>query len=446
MAHDLEGTSTSAEAGWSLRFKALPAFRSGELWYYFGPAFVASVAYIDPGNFAANIVGGTRFGFSLLWVLLWSNAMAILIQYLSAKLGIVTGRTLPQNCRDHFSRGMNLFLWFAAELAALATDLAEFLGAALGFYLLVGPSLVARGFDKSAVLMIAALATAVFVFLILALELYGFRKLEFAIMGFVFAIAACYAVELFLAKPNWTQVGIHILVPEISSQTIYVAVAMLGATVMPHVVYLHSALVQDRARKALESCPTGQRFHRLRHLQFELIDVLAAMNGAWLINTAMIVMAAAVFFASGKHVSSIEEAHQTLAPLLGRVSAMAFALALLFSGLSSSTVGTMAGQVIIEGFLNIRFSVFLRRLITMIPALIVIAIKLDPLKILLLSQVALSFALPFALVPLIALTRRRDVMGELANGRSTNVLAYTTVAIIIVLNVLLIYQAFGGQF
>ena len=446
MAHDLEGTSTSAEAGWSLRFKALPAFRSGELWYYFGPAFVASVAYIDPGNFAANIEGGTRFGYSLLWVLLWSNAMAILIQYLSAKLGIVTGRTLPQNCRDHFSRGMTLFLWFAAELAALATDLAEFLGAALGFYLLVGPSLVARGFDKSAVLMIAAVATAVFVFLILALELYGFRKLEFVIMGFVFAIAACYAVELFLAKPNWTQVGFHILVPQISSQTIYVAVAMLGATVMPHVVYLHSALVQDRARKALESCPTGQKFHRLRHLQFELIDVLAAMNGAWLINTAMIVMAAAVFFASGKQVSSIEEAHQTLAPLLGRVSAMAFALALLFSGLSSSTVGTMAGQVIIEGFLNIRFSVFLRRLITMIPALIVIAIKLDPLKILLLSQVVLSFALPFALVPLIALTRRKDVMGELANGSSTNLLAYTTIAIIIGLNVLLIYQAFGGRF
>jgi manganese transport protein len=284
------------------------------------------------------------------------------------------------------------------------------------------------------------------VFLILALELYGFRKLEVAIMMFVFGIAACYAIELFLAKPNWAQVGLHILVPEISSQNIYVAVAMLGATVMPHVVYLHSALVQDRARQALESCPTGQRIHRLRHLQFELIDVLAAMNGAWLINTAMIVMAAAVFFASGKHVSSIEEAHQTLAPLLGRVSAGAFALALLLSGLSSSTVGTMAGQVIIEGFLNIRFSVFLRRLITMIPALIVIAIKLDPLKILLLSQVALSFALPFALVPLIALTRRVNVMGELANGKTTNILGYITVTIIIGLNLLLIYQAFGGSF
>jgi manganese transport protein len=439
-------TSTSAEKVWGIRFKAFPAFRSGELWYYFGPAFVASVAYVDPGNFAANIEGGTRFGYSLLWVLLWSNAMAIVIQYLSAKLGIATGRTLPQNCRAHFSRGMNLFLWFAAELAALATDLAEFLGAALGFYLLVGPMLLAHGFEKSTVLMLAALATAVLVFLILALELYGFRKLEFAIMAFVFGIAACYAIEIFLAKPNWAQVGFHILVPQLSSESIYIAVAMLGATVMPHVVYLHSALVQDRVHKALEGCPTSQRFQRLKHLQFEVIDVFAAMNGAWLINTAMIVMAAAVFFTSGKHVSSIEDAHQTLAPLLGGVSATAFALALLFSGLSSSTVGTMAGQVIIEGFLNIRFSVFLRRLITMIPALIVIAIKLDPLKILLLSQAALSFALPFALIPLIILTRRQKVMAELANGRTTNGLAYACVTVILGLNLLLIYQMLGGHF
>src|SRR5437763_9298822 len=188
---EMSSTSTSAENVWGLRFKALPAFRSGELWYYFGPAFVASVAYIDPGNFATNIEGGTRFGYKLLWVLLWSNAMAILIQYLSAKLGIATGRTLPQNCRAHFSGGMNLFLWFAAELAALATDLAEFLGAALGFYLLAGPALVAHGLEKSTVLMLSALATAVLVFLILALALYGFRKLEFVIMIFVFGIVAC---------------------------------------------------------------------------------------------------------------------------------------------------------------------------------------------------------------------------------------------------------------
>src|SRR5205807_6608677 len=439
-------TSTSASNVWSLKFKTLPAFRSGELWYYFGPAFVASVAYIDPGNFATNIEGGTRFGYSLLWVLLWSNAMAILIQYLAAKLGIATGRTLPQNCREHFGPRMNLFLWFAAELAALATDLAEFLGAALGFYLLVGPTLLAHGFEKSTVLMLAALATAVLVFLILALELYGFRKLEFAIMAFVFGIAACYAIEIFLAKPNWAQVGYHILVPEIGSESIYIAVSMLGATVMPHVIYLHSALVQDRARKALEGCPTSQRLHRLKHLQFELIDVFAAMNGAWLINTAMIVMAAAVFFTAGKHVGSIEDAHQTLKPLLGSLSSTAFALALLLSGLSSSTVGTMAGQVIIEGFLDIKFSVFLRRFITIIPALVVIGLKLDPLRILILSQVMLSFTLPFALVPLIMLTRRESVMSDLANSRRTNALAYLVIATIIGLNVLLIFQMIGVKF
>jgi manganese transport protein len=434
------------EAPRTLRVRALPAFRSGELWYYFGPAFVASVAYIDPGNFATNIEGGTRFGYSLLWVLLWSNAMAILIQYLSAKLGIATGKTLPQNCRAVFSRPANFGLWVAAEIAAMATDLAEFLGAALGFYLLFGPALVARGMDKQHVLLMAALVTSVCVFLILALQLYGFRKLEYGIMAFVFAIAACYAFEIFLVNPPWKQVAYHVLVPEISSASIYIAVSMLGATVMPHVVYLHSALVLDRVKLADNTCPTNIWIRRFKHLRFELIDVLAAMNGAWLINSAMIVMAAAVFAASGRHVASIEEAHQTLGPLLGNMSAMAFAVALLFSGLSSSTVGTMAGQVIIEGFLDIKFSVFLRRLLTIIPALIVIAVGLDPLRILVLSQVSLSFALPFALVPLIMLTRSRKVMHDLVNGKTTNLLAYLSIAIIIGLNLLLIYQQFGGSF
>ena len=429
-----------------VRVRALPAFRSGELWYYFGPAFVASVAYVDPGNFAANIEGGTRFGYTLLWVLLWSNAMAILIQYLSAKLGIATGKTLPQNCRAIFSKPVNLGLWVAAELAALATDLAEFLGAALGFYLLFGPQLVAQGMQKQQVLLLAALITSVCVFLILALELYGFRKLEYGIMTFVFAIAACYAFEIFLVKPQWKQVAYHVLVPEISSTSIYVAVAMLGATVMPHVVYLHSALVLDRVKLAENTCPTNKWLTRFKHLRFELIDVLAAMNGAWLINSAMIVMAAAVFASSGRTVASIEEAHQTLGPLLGSMSALAFALALLFSGLSSSTVGTMAGQVIIEGFLDIKFSVFLRRLITIIPAIIVIAVGLDPLRILVLSQVSLSFALPFALIPLVMLTRSRKVMHDLVNGRTTNWLAYGAAAVIITLNVLLLYQQFGGTF
>jgi len=416
------------------RRKWLPTFRDNQVWYYFGPAFVASVAYIDPGNFATNIQGGTEFGYSLLWVLLWSNAMAILVQYLSAKLGIATGRTLPQNCRAQFSRSTNFGLWVAAELSALATDLAEFLGAALGFYLLFHLPMLP-----------SALLTGVLVFLILATELYGFRRLEQVIMVFVFGIAACYAIEIFLSKPDWAQVVHHVVVPHISANSVYIAVGMLGATVMPHVVYLHSALVQARLKEdqVRHREPWLQRLH---HARYELIDVLAAMNGAWLVNSAMIVMAAAVFFHSGHPVLSIEQAHETLKPLLGSFSATAFAVALLCSGLSSSTVGTMAGQVIIEGFLNIKFSIFLRRLLTMIPAIAVIAVGLDPLKVLVLSQVVLSFTLPFALVPLILLTRRGDLMGDLVNHPRTNWLAYVSVTVILALNVLLLYQTFGGKF
>ena len=415
----------------------LPPFRRGQLWYYFGPAFVASVAYIDPGNFATNIQGGSEFGYSLLWVLLWSNAMAILIQYLSAKLGIATGHTLPQNCRIQFSRPTNLGLWVAAELAAMATDLAEFLGAALGFYLLFHIPL-----------FLAALITAVIVFLILGLELYGYRKLERTIIAFVFGIAACYAFEMFQAPVRWGAALHGVLVPEVNSQSIYIAVGMLGATVMPHVVYLHSALVQERLKEDSreDHGAATQLIVRLKHARYQLIDVLAAMNGAWLVNSAMIIMAAAVFYHSGHRVESIEEAHQTLGPLLGKWSATAFALALLFSGLSSSTVGTMAGQVIIEGFLNIKFSIFLRRLITVMPALIVLGIGLNPLKVLIFSQVVLSFTLPFALVPLIVLTRRADVMADLVNRRTTNWLAYATTFVIIALNALLLFQTFGGKF
>ena len=361
--------------------------------------------------------------------------MAILVQYLSAKLGIATGKTLPQNCRSFFSPPVNFGLWIAAEVSALATDLAEFLGAALGFYLLFGIHL-----------FVAALITAVLVFLMLAIELYGFRRLEQLIMVFVFGIAGCYAIEIFLVHPDWGSVVRHVLVPEISSKSIFIAVGMLGATVMPHVVYLHSALVQARAREDSFACPTSQMLRKFKHLKYELIDVLAAMNGAWLVNSAMIIMAAAVFFKGGYDVSTWEQAHLTLKPLLGSLSSTAFALALLLSGLSSSTVGTMAGQVIIEGFLDIKFSVFLRRFITIIPALVVIGLKLDPLRILILSQVMLSFTLPFALVPLIMLTRRESVMSDLANSRRTNALAYLVIAIIIGLNVLLIFQMFGVKF
>ena len=377
-----------------------------KLWYYFGPAFVASIAYIDPGNFAANFEGGTRFGYQLLWVLLLSNAMAILIQYLSAKLGIATGHTLPENCRIHFSRRTTIFLWIAAEISALATDLAEFLGAALGFYLLFGPRLMAVGMTRTHVLLLAAIASAVCVFLILALQQWGFRQLELVIMLFVAAIGGCYAAEMFFIHPHWGSIAYHTVVPEIDGKSLYLAVAMLGATVMPHVVYLHSGLVQPRLEAERRRTPELTFATRLRLLRMELLDVILAMNGAWLVNSAMIVVAAAAFAGHGMATMSIEQAHATLGPLLGAASATLFAVALLCSGLSSSTVGTMAGQMILEGFMQVRFSVFLRRLITLLPALIVIGIGLDPLRILLLSQAALSFTLPFALVPLLILTQR----------------------------------------
>lgn len=424
----------------SARTSLLPRVRSSEIWSYFGPAFVASIAYIDPGNFAANFAGGSEFGYKLLWVLLWSNLMAILVQYLAAKLGIATGRTLPQNCRDRFPRPMTIVLWAMAEISAMATDLAEFLGAALGFYLLFGPRFLLYGWSKTEILLVAAAFSAVCVFIILMLELWGYRKLELGIMAFVCIIGVCYAVEMLMIRPDWSAVALHTLVPMLDGKSIYIAVGMLGATVMPHVVYLHSALVQPRSLAGPVTTMRGKYLARLRHLRYETIDVFVAMNAAWLVNSAMVVVAAAVF---GGHalVNPIEDAHRTLGPLLGPASALMFAVALLCSGLSSSTVGTMAGQVIIEGFLNVRFSIFLRRLLTLIPAIVVIAIGLDPLRILILSQVVLSFTLPFALVPLLLLTSNREVMKQFVNGRGTHWLGWMTISVIIVLNVILLWQA-----
>ena len=445
--------SSPAVAAASGAIPSTLGFQRNQVWSYLGPAFVASVAYIDPGNFATNIEGGSRFGYRLLWVLLWSNAMAILIQYLSAKLGIVTGLTLPQNCRKHFSRPMTLALWVAAEVSAIATDLAEFLGAALGFYLLFGPAMLAHGFTRTGTLLTAALLSAVAVFAILALDLAGHLWLERLIMIFVGIIGLCYGFEVFLVHPDWRLAAFHALVPTLATanpeslqRSIYIAVGMLGATVMPHVIYLHSALVQPR-RKEVISEPQVKGFSRRRnYLRFELIDVFVAMNGAWLINSAMIVMAAVAFFShSGEVVTDVEQAYRTLGPLLGPSAATVFAVALLCSGLSSSTVGVMAGQVIIEGFLDIRFPIFLRRLITIIPAIVIIAIGLDPLKILILSQVVLSFALPFALIPLLLLTSRRSVMDDFASATRTRVAGWVSVAIILTLNAVLLGQlAFGG--
>jgi manganese transport protein len=435
----------------------------GRFWSFFGPAFIASIAYMDPGNFATNILAGSKFGYRLLWVLLWSNAMAILIQYLSAKLGIVTGLTLPQNCRKHFSRRSALWLWAAAETGAIATDLAEFLGAALGLDLLCGPFFYSHGLTPRGALIVAAAITAVLVFAILALELAGYRWLERGIMGFVGIIGLCYGFEVFLVHPDWGLASVHALLPTLdrssasaTRESIYVAVGMLGATVMPHVVYLHSALVQPRLKELTASIPAlrpgiGHPIDKARatmlgrFLRFELMDVLVAMNGAWLINSGMVVVAACAFIHTPGASPSIQEAYQTLGPLFGRAAAVVFAVALLCSGLSSSTVGVMAGQVIIEGFLNIQFPVFVRRLITIIPAIIVIASGMDPLKILVLSQVVLSFALPFALIPLLVLTSRSDVMQSFVSNRAVKLAGWLSAAVILALNAILLIQTALGS-
>jgi manganese transport protein len=431
------------------------AFRSDQIWSYFGPAFVASVAYIDPGNFATNILGGSQFGYRLLWVLLWSNAMAILIQYLSAKLGIVTGQTLPQNCRRHFSRPVTIFLWVCAELSAVATDMAEFLGAALGLDLLIGPALLAHGLTPTNALFVSAAIATVGVFGILALDLAGFQWLERGIMAFVGVIGLCYGFEVFLVHPDWHRAFVATILPTFDlrnsatlSGSVFAAVGMLGATVMPHVIYLHSALVQPRLTELVPPPNKPRPGILLQYLHFELIDVFVAMNGAWLINSAMIVMAAVALgggLGRGPAVApTIQDAFHTLGPLLGRSAAVVFAVALLCSGLSSSTVGVMAGQVIIEGFLNIRFPIFARRFITVVPALIVIGIGADPLRILIDSQVLLSFTLPAALIPLLILTGRRSVMGTFTSAPRTKLAGWAVTGVIVALNAVLLAQiAFG---
>ena len=454
-AEEAELSPAAAAAGTSGLTAALNpkrnAFRSDQVWSYFGSAFVASVAYIDPGNFATNILGGSQFGYRLLWVLLWSNAMAILIQYLSAKLGIVTGLTLPQNCRKHFTRRLNLFLWVCAEISAVATDMAEFLGAALGLDLLIGPALLAHGLSPTGSLFVAAVIATVGVFAILALDLAGFQWLERGIMAFVGVIGLCYGFEVFLVHPDWHRAFVATILPTFDfsnhaalSGSVFAAVGMLGATVMPHVIYLHSALVQPRLTELVPPPKSPKPGILLQYLRFELVDVFVAMNGAWLINSAMIVMAAVALGAGlgkGPDVSpTIQDAFHTLGPLLGRGAAVMFAVALLCSGLSSSTVGVMAGQVIIEGFLDIKFPIFLRRFITVVPALIVIGIGGNPLRILIDSQVLLSFTLPAALIPLLLLTNREKVMGDFFSAPRTRIAGWTVATIIVVLNAILLVQ------
>jgi manganese transport protein len=402
--------------------------RLARLLPFLGPAFIASVAYVDPGNFATNIQGGAQFGYTLLWVIVASNLMAMLIQTLSAKLGIASGLNLAEQCRAHFPRPVVWGMWALMEVVAMATDLAEFLGAALGFNLLLGIPLWAAG-----------ILTAIVTFLILGLERYGFRPLEAVISALIGVVAVSYLIETILDRPAWGNVLFHAVVPQFSgTESVLLATGILGATVMPHAIFLHSALTQGRI---VVRDPVQLR----RLFRFEVVDVAIAMGLASLINAAMLIMAAATFFNQGlTNIGTIEEAHRTLQPLLGQAAGWVFAISLLASGLSSSSVGTMAGQVIMQGFLHRHIPVWIRRLATMAPSLAVIAIGLDPTRTLVISQVVLSFGLPFAIIPLVLFTRRRDVMGVLVNRRVTTLGVSVVALLIIVLNLYLLYQTFFG--
>jgi len=402
--------------------------RIRQLFKYLGPAFVVSVAYIDPGNFATNIIGGSKFNYSLIWVILWSNLMAIFLQSVSAKLGIATGANLPEMCARVFSQRVNWCFWIIAEIAAMATDLAEFLGGALGLYLLFRIPL-----------MYAGIVTGVLTFIIISMEKYGQRVVEAIIATLVAVICIAYGIEIFLAKPDWTAVGIHTLLPTLpNGEAVLVAVGMLGATVMPHVIYLHSQLVQWRKTPETDE-------QKMKHYRLERMDITIAMNIAFLVNAAMVVVAAAVFYARGLAVESIEQAHHSLTPLLGSLSSGAFGIALLASGLSSSAVGTMAGQTIMKGFVNLRIPLTVRRLVTMAPALIIIGLGINPIKALVISQVVLSFALPAAIIPLMLITGRKEIMGALVNKPLTKVTGWVVTALIVTLNAVLLYLTFTGN-
>jgi manganese transport protein len=402
-------------------------FKWQSLAQYLGPAFIVSVAYIDPGNFATNISGGSFFNYNLVWVILWSNLMAIFCQTISAKLGIATNYNLPEMCAKVFSPKMNWFLWMVAELAVIATNLAEFLGGTLGLYLLFRIPMIYAG-----------ILTGILTFSIVYLEKYGQRVVEIIIGVLVAVISISYVIELFLAKPDWIQAGIHTLVPSLpNGQALLIAAGMLGATVMPHVIYLHSQLVQ---------CRNGDYslHQKQQHLRMEKIDIVIAMNIAFIVNAAMVIVSAAVFHRRGMIVETIEQAHHSLEPLLGSLSSGAFGIALLASGLSSSVVGTMAGQTIMKGFVPLTISDYIIRLITMAPALLIISLGLNPMKALVLSQVTLCFALPLAIIPMIIITGRPDLMGSFVNRPVTKILGWLITGIILGMNAVLLYLTFIG--
>ena len=387
-----------------------------------GPAFVAAIAYVDPGNFATNVQGGAKYGYLLLWVVLAANLMAMLIQYLSAKLGIVTDRSLPELCRDHYPGWASRGLWVQAEVMAMSTDIAEFLGAALGLNLLFHVPLFAAG-----------LITGVIAFGILELQRHGFRRFELAITALLGIVFLGFLYETLKIGPSASASLRGTFIPHLAGgSALYLAVGIVGATVMPHAIYLHSALSQGRT-------PAQSDSERRRILRFERLDVIVALGVAGVINLAMLAAAAKLFHTHAlSGLSTIEQAHTELGRLVGGTAALAFAVALLASGVSSSSVGTYAGQVVMAGFIGVRIPLVIRRAVTMIPALVVLAIGVSPTKALVLSQVVLSFGIPFALVPLVLLTRRRDVMGAYVNGRLTSAVAISISVLIAGLNVYLL--------
>jgi manganese transport protein len=383
---------------------------------------------MDPGNWATDIDAGARFGYQLLWVILVSNMIAVLMQTLSAKLGIATGKDLAQNCRDSYSKPVRYGLWATAEAAMIATDFAEFMGSAIAIKLLFGIPLLE-----------ATVITGLDVFLILALQRYGFRWVEIAIILFVATIMFCYVIELVFASPSWSQIPGGLFIPDIDSQSILVAIGILGATVMPHNLYLHSNIIQTRFLHQEDNLEIKKKV-----LGFAKLDNVIALNLAFLVNSSILIMSAAAFGSRGLQVAAIEDAHITLEYLFGGSAALVFAIALLSSGLSSSATGTMAGQIVMEGFLDIKIRPWLRRiilrLIVMVPAIVAIAAGVDPLRMLVLSQVMLSFQLPFAIIPLLKFTSDKKLMGVFANKKIVQLLGIICAAVIIALNVYLLYS------
>jgi manganese transport protein len=398
------------------------------LWPFLGPAFIAAVAYIDPGNFATNVSGGAKFGYMLLWVVLAANLVAMVVQAQSAKLGIATGKNLAELCRERFSRRTSIFLWLQAEIVAMACDIAEIVGASLGLNLLFGIPL-----------FVAGLITGVATFTLLALQRRGFRKLEAAITVLVGVVVAAFAYELFNASPESSEVARHLFIPEFGgTESILLATGIVGATVMPHVIYLHSALTQNRIVGRNDN-------ERHRILRFEKIDVVIALALAGLVNLAMMIVAAALFHGGGlTGVDTIEGAFHGLKQLDSQGAATIFGIALLASGFASSSVGTMAGQVVMQGFIHRQIPLFLRRAITLLPALVILAIGVNPTDALVGSQVVLSFGIPFALVPLLIIASKREIMGPMVNPRWLSAVAGVIASLIIALNVFLLYEFVAG--